>query len=200
MTQLRRARHIGGRACDAFGHFGHRALETGERAQHPSGERTGDNGSHDEHGEAADRHPQPVPRDIACGDRGVDREYDGAHQFAVLSDSRRGDNRTPPPRHDRCPLRRRRVDEGVARGRCDAGIRDAEPTRSQSLAIGIDDQQAFAVDLVIAVHQALQWGVRGRRGVRERGELPVPLRGERRGSAVGQRQRKRNGECRNGQQ
>ena len=128
MAQLRRPRDVGGGTGDPFGHLGDRTLEPVEWAQHPPGERAGDDRSDHEHNKTAGRHPQPGSRDIACRHRGVDRKDDGADEITVLAYSRRGHERVPLPRHDRSPLRRGRVDEGVSRGRCNAGLRDIERT------------------------------------------------------------------------
>ena len=61
--------------------------------------------------------------------------------------------------------------------------------RGECSAIGIDDEQAFAIHLVIAVDQPLQRTVGHRGDVGQCSELAVPFRGERRGPAVGQSQR-----------
>ena len=67
------------------------------------------------------------------------------------------------------------------------------PRDGQGSTVGVDDEQAFAVHLVIAVDQTLQGDVRYRGCIGQRSELPAPFRGECRGSAV--RQAQRQGDC-----
>ena len=85
-------------------------------------------------------------------------------------------SRPSVPGQNRCPVRRRCVDESVVRRRRDAGVGGTEPARGQGSPVGIDDQQAFAVHVVIAVDQALQGTVRAWRPRRpvQRAAGPVP--------------------------
>ena len=74
-----------------------------------------------------------------------------------------------------------------------------ESPRSQGSAIGIDDEQAFPVHVVIAVDQTLQWAVRHGGSVGQCSELSVPFGREFSGSAVRQTERQRDCECRHRQ-
>ena len=98
------------------------------------------------------------------------------------------------PRQDPGQRRRRGGDQGVVDRRCDTRVRVADAACGQGSAIRVDDEQTFAVHLVVAVDEKLQRDVAHGGRIRQRVKLPAALRRECAGAAVCQAECKGHGE------